>query len=188
VPSTDLARRAVITGLGAVMPIGNDFETYWRNLQAGVTGTRLITSFDASAFEVRIAAEVRGFDPAMYMDPKMARRMTRYIHLAMGAGREAILSSGLDFAAMTVEERDRVGVVINTGGGGVESIIEGTHVHDTKGPRFVSAFAVPALSASMAGCLLSMEYGLSPRASATWSWRVAPSRRSCPWASRRCRT
>jgi 3-oxoacyl-[acyl-carrier-protein] synthase II len=161
VPSTDLARRAVITGLGAVMPIGNDFETYWRNLQAGVTGTRLITSFDASAFEVRIAAEVRGFDPAMYMDPKMARRMTRYIHLAMGAGREAILSSGLDFAAMTVEERDRVGVVINTGGGGVESIIEGTHVHDTKGPRFVSAFAVPALSASMAGCLLSMEYGLT---------------------------
>ncbi|HEY5435233.1 MAG TPA: beta-ketoacyl-ACP synthase II [Candidatus Limnocylindrales bacterium] len=160
-PSSDLARRAVITGLGAVMPIGNDFETYWRNLQAGVTGTRLIRSFDASAFEVRIAAEVLDFDPAAAMDPKMARRMSRYIHLAMGAGKEAITSSGLDFAAMTIEERDRVGVVLNTGGGGVESIIDGTHVHDTKGPRFVSAFSVPAMSASMAGCLLSMEYGLT---------------------------
>ena len=160
-PSTDLARRAVITGLGAVMPIGNDFETYWSNLQQAVTGTRLIRSFDASEFEVRIAAEVLDFDPASVMDPKMARRMTRFIHLAMGAGREAVASSGLDFAAMTVEERDRVAVVMNTGGGGIESIIDGTHVHDTKGPRFVSAFAVPALSGSMAGCMLSMEYRLT---------------------------
>jgi 3-oxoacyl-[acyl-carrier-protein] synthase II len=161
VPSTDLARRAVITGLGAVMPIGNDFETYWSNLQAGVTGTRLIQSFDASGFEVRIAAEVLGYDPTTAMDPKMARRMSRFIHLAMGAGREAVRDSGIDFAAMTDDERDRVGVVVNTGGGGIEAIIEGTHVADAKGPRFVSAFAVPALSGSMAGCLLSMEYKLT---------------------------
>ncbi len=160
-PSSDLSRRAVVTGLGAVMPIGNDFETYWRNLQAAVTGTRPITSFDASAFEVRIAAEVRDFDPATVMDRKMARRMSRFIHLAMGAGREAIASSGIDFAAMSVEERDRVAVVVNTGGGGIEQIIEGTHVHDQKGPRFVSPFAVPALSGSMAACMLSMEYGLT---------------------------
>jgi 3-oxoacyl-[acyl-carrier-protein] synthase II len=161
VPSADLARRAVVTGLGAVMPIGNDFETYWSNLRAGVTGTRLIRSFDASNFEVRIAAEVIGFDPTSVMDAKMARRMSRFIHLAMGAGKEAVADSGIDFAAMTPEERDRCAVVVNTGGGGIESIIEGTHVHDTKGPRFVSAFAVPALSGSMAGCMLSMEWGLT---------------------------
>jgi 3-oxoacyl-[acyl-carrier-protein] synthase II len=161
VPSSDLSRRAVITGLGAVMPIGNDFETYWRNLQAGVTGTRPITAFDASKFEVRIAAEVRGYDPGSAMDPKMARRMSRFIHLAMGAGKEAIAASGIDFAAMDPEQRDRVGVVVNTGGGGVEAIIDGTHVHDTKGPRFVSAFAVPALSGSMGACMLSMQYGLT---------------------------
>jgi 3-oxoacyl-[acyl-carrier-protein] synthase II len=143
------------------MPIGNDFETYWRNLQAGVTGTRPITAFDASGFEVRIAAEVRGYDPTSAMDPKMARRMSRFIHLAMGAGKEAIADSGIDFAAMDPEQRDRVGVVLNTGGGGIESIIEGTHVHDTKGPRFVSAFAVPALSGSMGACMLSMQYGLT---------------------------
>jgi 3-oxoacyl-[acyl-carrier-protein] synthase II len=161
VPSTDLSRRAVITGMGAVMPIGNDFETYWTNLRNGVTGTRRITTFDPTEFEVQIAAEVLDFDPATVMDRKMAKRMTRYIHLAIGAGKEAIASSGIDFEAMTVEERDRVGVVVNTGGGGIEAVIDGTHVADSKGPRFVSAFAIPALSGSMAGCLLSMEYKLT---------------------------
>ena len=150
-----------MTGLGAIMPIGNDFPTYWANLKAGVTGTRLITSFDTTGHEVRIAAEVIGFDPATVMDPKMARRMSRFIHLAMAAGKEAVADSGLDLAAMSQEQRDRIGVVLNTGGGGVEQIIDGTHVYDSKGSRFVSPFAVPALSGSMAACMLSMEYGLS---------------------------
>ena len=160
-PETDPSRRAVVTGLGAVMPIGNDFPTYWSNLVAGVTGTRLIRGFDASAFEVRIAAEVLDFNPTDHMDPKMARRMTRFIHLGMAAGKEAVAHSGIEFAAMTEDERDRVGVVMNTGGGGIEAIIDGTHVHDTKGPRFVSAFAVPALSGSMGAAMLSMEWGLT---------------------------
>jgi 3-oxoacyl-[acyl-carrier-protein] synthase II len=160
-PELDPARRAVVTGLGAVMPIGNDFPTYWSNLVAGVTGTRLIQGFDASGFEVRIAAEVLDFDPTSAMDAKMARRMTRFIHLGMAAGKEAVADSGIDFAAMSEEERDRVGVVMNTGGGGIEAIIDGTHVHDRKGPRFVSAFAVPALSGSMGAALLSMEWHLT---------------------------
>ena len=160
-PEQDPARRAVVTGLGAVMPIGNDFPTYWANLTAGVTGTRLITSFDTSGHEVRIGAEVIGFDPATVMDAKMARRMSRFIHLAMAAGKEAIADSGLDLDALSQDERDRIGVVVNTGGGGIEQIINGTHVHDTKGPRFVSPFAVPALSGSMAACMLSIQYGLS---------------------------
>jgi 3-oxoacyl-[acyl-carrier-protein] synthase II len=143
------------------MPIGNDFPTYWSNLVAGVTGTRIIRGFDTTGFEVQIAAEVLDFDPAAAMDPKMARRMTRFIHLAMAAGKEAVADSGIDFAAMTQDERDRVGVVVNTGGGGIEAIIDGTHVHDTKGPRFVSPFAVPALSGSMGAALLSIEYGLT---------------------------
>jgi 3-oxoacyl-[acyl-carrier-protein] synthase II len=160
-PEQDPARRAVVTGLGAIMPIGNDFPTFWSNLTAGVTGTRRIASFDTTGHEVQIAAEVIGFDPNTVMEPKMARRMSRFIHLAMGAGREAVLDSGIDFASMSIEQRDRVGVVVNTGGGGIEQIIDGTHVHDSKGPRFVSPFAVPALSGSMAACMLSMEYRLS---------------------------
>ena len=160
-PEQDPARRAVVTGLGAVMPIGNDFPTYWSNLIAGVTGTRLVRSFDTSAHEVQIAAEVLDFDPTTVMDAKMARRMSRFIQLAMGAGAEAVRDSGIDFAAMDQDQRDRVGVVVNTGGGGIEQIIDGTHVHDQKGPRFVSPFAVPALSGSMAACMLSMEYRLT---------------------------
>ena len=160
-PEQDPARRAVITGLGAVMPIGNDFPTFWSNLVAGVTGTRTIRSFDPSAHEVRIAAEVMDFDPRDHMDAKMARRMSRFIHLAMAAGKEAVTDSGIDFEAMTPEQRDRVGVVVNTGGGGIEQIIDGTHVHDSRGPRFVSPFAVPALSGSMGACMLSMEYRLT---------------------------
>ena len=91
------------------MPIGNDFPTYWANLRAGVTGTRTIQSFDPSAFEVRIAAEVIGFDPATGMDAKMARRMSRFVAFAMAAGKEAVADSGIDFAAMSQDERDRVG-------------------------------------------------------------------------------
>ncbi|HEX5015191.1 MAG TPA: beta-ketoacyl-ACP synthase II [Candidatus Limnocylindrales bacterium] len=160
-PETDPARRAVVTGLGAVMPIGNDFPTYWSNLVAGVTGTRRIQSFDPENFEVQIAAEVLDFDPTVAMEPKMARRMSRFVHFAMAAGKEAVADAGIDFEAMDQDQRDRVGVVVNTGGGGIEQIIDGTHVHDTKGPRFVSAFAIPALSGSMGACMLSMEYGLT---------------------------
>jgi 3-oxoacyl-[acyl-carrier-protein] synthase II len=160
-PEKDPARRAVVTGLGAIMPIGNDFPTYWSNLVAGVTGTREVRRFDASAFEVRIAAEVLDFDPTTVMDAKMARRMSRFIQLAMGAGGQAVRDSGIDFAAMDQDQLDRVGVVVNTGGGGIEQIIDGTHIHDQKGPRFVSPFAVPALSGSMAACMLSMEYHLT---------------------------
>jgi 3-oxoacyl-[acyl-carrier-protein] synthase II len=161
VPELNPARRAVVTGLGAVMPIGNDFPTYWANLRAGVTGTRRIRSFDPSAHEVQIAAEVIDFDPKVAMDPKMARRMSRFIHFAMAAGKEAVADSGIDFEAMTEEQKQRAAVVVNTGGGGIEEIVEGTHVHDSKGPRFVSPFAVPALSGSMGACMLSMEYGLT---------------------------
>jgi 3-oxoacyl-[acyl-carrier-protein] synthase II len=160
-PSQDPNRRAVITGLGAVMPNGNDFETYWRNLRDGVSGVAPITSFDASGFEVRIAAEVKGFDPGIGMDPKMARRMSRFIHFAMAAGKEAVAAAGLDFATLTQEEKDRVAVVVNTGGGGIEAIVEGTHTADARGPRFVSPFAIPALSGSMGACMLSMEWGLT---------------------------
>ena len=160
-PTNDLSRRAVVTGLGAVTPIGNDHPTFWRNLVAGVSGGGPITHFDASGFEVRIAAEVKGFDPDQVMDRKMARRMSRFVHFAMGAGKEAVADSGLDFSDWSPERRDRTSVAVNTGGGGVEAITDGTAILETKGPRSVSPFAFPALSASMGACQLSMEYGLT---------------------------
>jgi 3-oxoacyl-[acyl-carrier-protein] synthase II len=161
VPHPDLARRAVVTGLGAVTPIGNDHPTFWRNLVGGVSGAGPITRFDPTGFDVRIAAEVKDFDPTAAMDRKMARRMSRFIHFAMAAGKEAVAHAGLDFSEMTPEQRDRVAVIVNSGGGGVEEIIIGHDVLQEKGPGQVSPFAYPALSASMGGCLLSMEYGLT---------------------------
>ena len=160
-PSQDPARRAVVTGLGAVMPIGNDFETYWRNLRAGVSGVATITRFDPSDFEVKIAAEVKDFRAGDHMDAKMARRMSRFVHLALAATKEALDSAGIDPAVLGTEERDRVGVVINTGGGGIEQVVEGTLVRGSRGPRFVSPFAIPALSGSMAACMVSMEHRLT---------------------------
>jgi 3-oxoacyl-[acyl-carrier-protein] synthase II len=161
VPSPDPARRAVITGLGAVTPIGNDYPAFWAAAKAGVSGGGPITHFDASDLDVRIAAEVKDFDPATGMDRKMARRMSRFIHFAMAAGKEAVADAGLDFSEWTPEQRDRAAVVVNTGGGGLEQVIEGSRITETRGPRFVSPFAIPALSGSMAACLLSMEYGLT---------------------------
>ena len=160
-PDKDLSRRAVVTGLGAITPIGNDHPTFWRNLVAGVSGAGPVTHFDATGFDVRIAAEVKDFDPAQHMDRKMARRMSRFIHFGMAAGKEAVRDAGLDFASWSPERRDRVAVALNTGGGGVEEITEGAETLREKGPGQVSPFAFPALSASMAACQLSMEYGLT---------------------------
>jgi 3-oxoacyl-[acyl-carrier-protein] synthase II len=159
--SDDLARRAVVTGMGAVTPIGNDAKTYWRNLLAGVSGGGPITSFDASAFDVQIAAEVKDFDPAVAMDRKMARRMSRFIHFGMAAATEAVEDAGLDFSTWPIERRDRCAVVINTGGGGMEQVTDGADTIRTKGPGFVSPFAIPALSGSMAAAQVSMRYGLT---------------------------
>ncbi|MEP7158058.1 MAG: beta-ketoacyl-ACP synthase II [Chloroflexota bacterium] len=160
-PNKDLARRAVVTGLGAVTPIGNDHPTFWRNLISGVSGAGPITRFDATGFDVRIAAEVKDFDPTLAMDRKMARRMSRFIHFAMAVAKEGVADSGLDFSDWSPEQRDRVAVIVNSAGGGVEEIMLSDGVLREKGPGQVSPFAYPALSASMAGCLISIEYGLT---------------------------
>jgi len=161
VPVKDPARRAVVTGLGAVTPIGNTAPAYWEGLLAGRSGVSAITQFDPVGLDVRIAAEVKGFDPSVSMDRKMARRMSRFIHLAMAAADEAVKDAGIDFATYEPEQRDRVAVVVNTGGGGLEQILEGTRVLAEKGPGQVSPFAIPALSGSMAACQVSMKYHIT---------------------------
>ena len=147
--------------MGAITPIGNDAETFWANLLAGVSGGGLITTFDAANHDVKIAAEVKNFDPTDTMDRKMARRMSRFIHFGVAAATEAIERSGIDFSTWTPEQRDRVGVVLNTGGGGMEQVVEGARVLFDRGPGQVSPFAIPAVSGSMAAAQVSMKYGLT---------------------------
>lgn len=149
--------RIVVTGMGMISPIGNSVEDFWRNLTAGVSGVGPITHFDATGFEARIAAEVKGFDPADYMDAKAARRMNPFAQFAVAAATQAIAGAGLDLER---EDRTRVGVVMNTGGGGLSDIIEGALVLDKKGPSRVSPMLIPSLIPNMGACQVSMLFGL----------------------------
>ncbi|HSI99655.1 MAG TPA: beta-ketoacyl-ACP synthase II [Patescibacteria group bacterium] len=156
-PPRDPARAAVVTGLGAITPIGNDVDTFWRNLAGGVSGVATIASFDASDEEVRIAAEVKGFDPRDWIDFKQARRMSRFAQLAVAAARQAIDDSGLEIGD---HNRDDVAVVVNTGGGGLEEVAEGEVTMRDRGGNRVSPFMVPMMSPSMAACQISIQNGI----------------------------
>ncbi|HET7140916.1 MAG TPA: beta-ketoacyl-ACP synthase II [Candidatus Limnocylindria bacterium] len=150
----DQARRAVITGVGALTPIGNDAATFWSNLVAGVSGVDRITAYDPSNEEVQIAAEVKGFDPRTYIDFKAARRMSRFSQLAVAAAAQAIEDSGLQ---ITDANRDDIAVVVNTGGGGIGDVASAEDVYREQGPTRVSPFMVPMLSPSMAACQISIQ-------------------------------
>jgi len=156
-PPRDPARRAVVTGLGAVTPIGNDVSTFWSNLVAGVSGVAPITQFDASDDEVRIAAEVKGFEPKDWIDFKQARRMSRFAQLAVAAARQAIDDSGFEIGE---HNRDDVAVVVNTGGGGIGDVAIGQQTFLEQGGRRVSPFMVPMLSPSMAAAQISIQNGI----------------------------
>ncbi len=144
----------VVTGLGAITAIGNDVPTFWRNLTAGVSGAGPITAFDASEFPVRIACEVKDFDPLAYMDRKLVRRTVRPGHFALAVARQAVADAGLD---LEVEDTSRVGIVLNTGGGGIGEVECGSHRLSEKGPHSISPFLVPAVMPNNISCLVSIE-------------------------------
>ncbi len=156
-PPRDPARRAMVTGLGALTPIGNDVRSFWSNLVAGVSGVGPITQFDPSDQEVRIAAEVKGFEPRDWMDFKQARRMSRFAQLSVAAARQAIDDAGLEIGD---HNRDDIAVVINTGGGGLTDVAAGEVVYQTRGPSRVSPFMVPMMSPSMAAAQVSIQNGI----------------------------
>jgi len=156
-PPRDPARRAVVTGLGAMTPIGNDAQSFWTSLVAGRSGVAPITLFDPSDLEVRIAAEVKGFEPKDWMDFKQARRMSRFAQLAVAAARQAIDASGLEIGD---HNRDDVAVVVNTGGGGLQEVAVGEMTMERKSPDRVSPFMVPMMSPSMAACQISIQNGI----------------------------
>ncbi|HET7036650.1 MAG TPA: beta-ketoacyl-ACP synthase II, partial [Thermomicrobiaceae bacterium] len=149
--------RVVVTGVGAVTPIGNDAQTFWKNLLAGVSGVDRITAFDPSNLEVRIAAEVKDFDPRQFIDFKEARRMDRFSQFAVVATGEALRDARLE---ITPEDSERVGVMINTGGGGIPALTREVLNHHTKGPRRVSPFFIPMFAPNMAACQVSIAYDI----------------------------
>lgn len=151
-------RRVVVTGIGAVTPLGNDVETLWKNLLAGQCGIDRITAFDAAAYDCQIAAEVKGFEPGpAFPSPKEIRRTDRFTQFGVHAGWQALRDSGLD---LEKENRDEIGVFIGSGIGGLSTTGEQHKVLLEKGPGRVSPFMIPMLILNMASGMFSMYYKL----------------------------
>jgi 3-oxoacyl-[acyl-carrier-protein] synthase II len=151
-------RRVVITGMGAITPVGNDLETFWTSLKNGVSGINRIESFDTSDYDCRIGGEVRCFDPkTVFTNAKDVRRTDRFAQLAMAAAKMAMADSGI---AMANENPDRFGVLVSSGIGGLKTLEDQYTILLSKGPSRVSAFTIPMLISNMASGLISMEFGM----------------------------
>ncbi|HVB97357.1 MAG TPA: beta-ketoacyl-ACP synthase II [Chloroflexota bacterium] len=152
-----MARRVVITGMGAVTPLGLNVETTWKALIDGRSGAGPITRFDPTGFETQIACEVKNFDPNNYLDRKEARRMDRFTHLAIAATREA-----LDDARLTItpENADDVGIIIGSGIGGIETLSQQFKVLFDKGPERLSPFLCTMMISNMAAGHVSIVFGI----------------------------
>jgi 3-oxoacyl-[acyl-carrier-protein] synthase II len=149
--------RVVVTGVGAITPIGNSVDAYWSSLLAGRSGAGRISAFDPEGLPVQIAAEVKGFDPGDYMERKAARRMERFAQFSIAATGEA-----LEHAEMQITDDNQwdVGAVIATGGGGIGAVAQETETFITRGWERVGPMMVPLMIANMASCQVSMHYGI----------------------------
>lgn len=149
-------KRVVITGLGAVTPVGNDVPTMWEALLAGRGGIGRTTSFDAVGFDSQIAAEVKGFDPAQYLSPKEIKRTERFTQFAIAAAKQAAADAGVEVAR---EDPFRCGVVIGSGMGSMHLIEEQHNVFLAKGPKKLTPFLIPMLICNMAPGHVAMSLG-----------------------------
>ncbi|MEM9081513.1 MAG: beta-ketoacyl-ACP synthase II [Verrucomicrobiota bacterium] len=150
-------RRVVLTGMGAVSPLGNDWTSSWERMKNGESGVSLIESFDVEAFTCKIGGEVRDYEAAQYFaNPKEARRVDRYTALSMGAAKMAMADSGLDAEAV---DQTRVGVMMGSGIGGLATLETSHRTYLEKGPARVSPFTIPMMISNIASGLISMEYG-----------------------------
>jgi 3-oxoacyl-[acyl-carrier-protein] synthase II len=150
-------RRVVVTGLGAVTPVGNDVATTWRALLAGTSGAGPITKFDASAHAVKFACEVKGFDAAAYMDRKEARRYDSYTQYALAAAVQAMADAGLGDGGHAYEE-ERTGVIVGSGIGGLKTFEEQHSQFIERGPKVISPFFIPMFISDIAAGIVSMRF------------------------------
>lgn len=151
-------RRVVITGIGVVSPLGNDLDTFWQNLLAGRSGIGHYQAFDSTNFDCRIAGEVKDFNPADYFAvPKAAKRTDRFTQFAMAGAKMAVADAGLDLEKL---DRERCGVIIGSGIGGLDSMECEAQRLMQKGPSRVSPFTIAMMISNMASGMVSMEYGL----------------------------
>jgi 3-oxoacyl-[acyl-carrier-protein] synthase II len=150
-------RRVVITGLGVVTPVGDDLETFWQHLLAGKSGIGPVTRFDTTDFDCKIGGEVKDFHLEQFMPAKEIRRTDRFVHFAVVAAKKAFDDSGLE---LDKEDVNRIGVLVGSGIGGMETIENQAIVLVTKGPQRVSPFMIPMLIINMASGYVSMLLGV----------------------------
>ena len=152
-------RRVVITGIGCLSPLGNDLSSTWEGMKNGRSGIHTITQLDPSAFDCRIAGEVRNFEPDGYFRvPKDARRADRYVQFAVAASKMAMEDSGVDVSKL---DPRRFGVMVGSGIGGLSTLEREHGTYMTKGPKRVSPFTIPMMISNIASGIISMEYGLN---------------------------
>lgn len=152
-----MKKRVVITGLGAITPIGTGKDEFWNALLGGKSGITRITRFDPSEYATQIAGEIKDFEPGKFMDKKEAKRMDRFTQLAVAATKLAFEDSGMDLEA---EDKNRIGTLIGTGIGGMDSLHDQYKVLFDKGPNRISPFFVPMMIANMAAGQTSITFGL----------------------------
>ena len=155
-PETRPQRRVVVTGMGAISPVGLDVPSMWRSLIAGKSGIGPIMLFDTSDLEVRIAGEASGFDPLQFMDEKEARRIDRFSQFAVAALREALGQSGFVF---TKDNAHDVAVIVGSAIGGIRTYTRENEVLETKGPKWVSPFLIPAITVDAPSVQIAIRTG-----------------------------
>src|SRR6059036_3304681 len=149
-------RRVVITGIGVITPLGNDLDSFWQNLLAGQSGIGPVTRFDATGFDCQFGGEVKDFNPDAYMPAKETRRTDRFVHYACGAARLAVADAKLE---LDKEDLNRIGCLVGSGIGGMETIEDQANTLFNKGPGRVSPFMIPMLIVNMASGYVSMLLG-----------------------------
>ena len=150
-------KRVVITGVGAVTPIGNNAQDFWKSIREGVCGIDYITRFDTENYTCRIGAEVKDFDPLLFIDKKEVRHMDRYAQFALAAAKMAVEDSKLDPATL---DPFRAGVITGSGIGGIETAEKQIITNETKGPGRVSPFYITMMISNMAAAYIAIEYGM----------------------------
>lgn len=151
-----MKKRVVITGLGAVTPVGNDVETFWKNIKNGVHGIDFIKAFDTENFKVKIAAEVKNFEPAQYIDKKDAKRMDRFCQFAMASAAQAVENAKLDLESIN---KERFGVIVGSGIGGIGTIEKEQTILLEKGPNRVRPLFIPMIISNMAAGNIAIKFG-----------------------------
>ena len=152
-----MKKRVVITGLGAITPVGNTAADFWQALLAGKSGIGPITRFDAAEYDAKIAGEVKGFEPTAFIDKKEARRMDRFTQFAIAAAKMALDDSGID---LEKADKSRIGSFVGSGIGGMDTLHEQYKNLFEKGPNRVSPFFIPMMIANMAAGQVSIAFGL----------------------------